>query len=64
MKWESPDNNGRERPDPHEVMMALYEKFGEECAARNIVPTYHLFEHWKDSDVRSSLALLGVAREN
>jgi hypothetical protein len=29
--------------------MTLYEKFGEECAVRDILPTYRLFEHWLDS---------------
>jgi hypothetical protein len=31
-------------------MMGRYLEFGEECAARNMVPTYRLFEHWMDSD--------------
>jgi len=31
--------------------MKLYEKFGEECAARNIVPTFRLFEHWMEADL-------------
>ena len=34
----------------HEAMMNLYLEFGEECAARNLIPSFRLFEHWKDSD--------------
>ena len=34
---------------PPPPAMTLYEKFGEECASRNILPTYRLFEHWLDS---------------
>jgi len=34
----------------HEAMMNLYMEFGEECAARNMIPSFRLFEHWKDSD--------------
>jgi hypothetical protein len=34
----------------HEAMMNLYHEFGEECAARNMIPSFRLFEHWKDSD--------------
>ena len=35
----------------HEAMMNLYLEFGEECATRNMIPSFRLFEHWKDSDV-------------
>ena len=34
----------------HEVMMTLYQQFGEECAARSIVPSYRLFEEWLSAD--------------
>ncbi len=33
--------------------MEHYVRFGEECAARNIVPTYRLFEQWCDADAIS-----------
>ena len=35
---------------PIEPLKSVYEKFGEECAARNIMPSLDLFEHWLDSD--------------
>jgi hypothetical protein len=31
-------------------MMGLYLKFGEECAALNIVPSFSLFEDWMNAD--------------
>ena len=34
----------------HEAMMNLYLEFGEECATRNMIPSFRLFEHWKESD--------------
>jgi hypothetical protein len=28
-----------------------YIQFGEECASRNLVPSYRLFEHWMKTDL-------------
>ncbi len=38
---------------PHTPVVPVksaYERFGEECATKNILPSLELFEHWLDSD--------------
>jgi len=47
----------------HEAMMNLYLEFGEECAARNLIPSFRLFEHWKDSDAIENDARKAADRE-
>jgi len=54
--WEDSAAMEHAFPQPLPPAMTLYERFGEECAARNIIPTYRLFEHWLDSDAIARMA--------